>query len=156
MKIKGLIDEDFVNYKKCCMTIMFPTCYNFKCGKALCQNSPIAKMKNIEISCAAIVKKYISNPLSEAICFQGLEPCDSLGDMYLLIEEFRKHTQDDIVIYTGYMKKELERSGILNCLEEYPNIIIKYGRYIPNQAPHYDEILGVDLASNNQYAERIS
>ena len=31
MKIKGLISEDFVNYKKPAMTIMFPYC-TFKCG----------------------------------------------------------------------------------------------------------------------------
>jgi uncharacterized Fe-S radical SAM superfamily protein PflX len=99
--IKGLIDEDIVNYKKICMTIMFPKC-DFKCGKELCQNSPIVKMKNIEISYAAIVKRYLNNPISEAICFQGLEPLDSPHDLFLLIEEFRKYTQDDIVIYTGY------------------------------------------------------
>lgn len=33
---------------------------------------------------------------------------------------------------------------------------LKFGRYIPNQTPHYDSILGVNLASDNQYAERIS
>ena len=41
-------------------------------------------------------------------------------------------------------------------LYDYKNIIIKYGRYIPNQTPHRDEVLGVNLASDNQYAERIS
>jgi hypothetical protein len=40
-------------------------------------------------------------------------------------------------------------------LWDYKNIIIKYGRYIPNQTPHYDEVLGVYLASDNQYAVRI-
>jgi len=32
MIIKGLIDEDFVNYKKPSMTIMMPYC-TFKCDK---------------------------------------------------------------------------------------------------------------------------
>ena len=32
MKIKGLMTEDFVNYKKVSMTIIFPYC-TFKCGK---------------------------------------------------------------------------------------------------------------------------
>ena len=41
-------------------------------------------------------------------------------------------------------------------LERCENIIVKYGRYIPDQEKHYDEVLGVYLASNNQYAERIS
>ena len=38
----------------------------------------------------------------------------------------------------------------------YSNIIIKFGRFIPNREPHFDEVLGVNLASNNQYAKRIS
>ena len=37
-----------------------------------------------------------------------------------------------------------------------PNIIIKYGRFIPHQEKHFDEILGVYLASDNQYGKRIS
>ena len=45
-----------------------------------------------------------------------------------------------------------ERAGIAITY----GIIIKYGRFIPNQQKHYDEILGVYLASDNQYAEKIS
>ena len=152
MLVKYIVDEDIVQYKKTCMTIGFPQC-DFKCGKELCQNNPIVKMKNIEISYAAIVKRYLNNPVSEAICFQGLEPFDSLHDLFLLIEEFRKYTMDDIVIYTGYYWDEI--STYVSMLWDYKNIIIKYGRYIPNQTPHYDEVLGIDLASDNQYAERI-
>jgi len=33
------------------------------------------------------------------------------------------------------------------------NIIVKFGRYRPNQEKHYDKILGVFLASDNQYAK---
>jgi len=39
---------------------------------------------------------------------------------------------------------------------ECKNIIIKYGRFIPDKEKHYDEVLGIYLASDNQYAERIS
>ena len=45
---------------------------------------------------------------------------------------------------------------IYGHLLQYPNIIIKYGRFIPDQKSHYDEILGVELASNNQYARNIT
>ena len=48
---------------------------------------------------------------------------------------------------------------ILSKIEDllkFSNIIIKFGRYIPGQKPHYDEILGVNLASDNQYAEVIT
>lgn len=45
IKLKGIIFEDFVNYKKPCMTLMFPKC-NFKCdkenGTILCQNKGLA------------------------------------------------------------------------------------------------------------------
>lgn len=39
---------------------------------------------------------------------------------------------------------------------KWKNIIVKFGRFIPNQHPHYDEVLGINLASDNQYAEKIS
>ena len=67
---------------------------------------------------------------------------------------FRKESQDDIVIYTGYKKEEIPH--IVKQLMNYPNIIIKFGRFIPDEQYHYDDILGVNLASMNQYAERIS
>ena len=153
MLIKYIVDEDIAQYKKICMTIGFPKC-SFKCGEKFCQNSPIVKMKDIEISYAAIVKRYLNNPLSEAICFQGLEPFDSPHDLFLLIEEFRKYTNDNIVIYTGYDQSEIPT--YISMLYNYKNIIIKFGRYIPNQEPHFDKILGINLASNNQYAEKIS
>ena len=60
MKIKGLITEDFVNYKKASMTIIFPYC-TFKCGKDYCQNSSLAKTPIIEISIDDLVNKYINN-----------------------------------------------------------------------------------------------
>ena len=56
MLIKGLIDEDFVNYKKISMTIMFPFC-TFKCGTDYCQNSLLSHEENIEIEAKEIVSK---------------------------------------------------------------------------------------------------
>ena len=35
------------------------------------------------------------------------------------------------------------------------NVIIKYGRFIPNEKSHWDEILQVNLASSNQFAEEL-
>ena len=61
-----------------------------------------------------------------------------------------------IIIWTGYTKQECEDLiYLLRNKMNFKNIIIKYGRYIPNQTPHYDEVLGVKLASDNQYAERL-
>ena len=153
MKIKGLISEDFVNYKKPAMTIMFPYC-TFKCGTEYCQNSPLSKADNIEMDISDIVIRYLNNPITESVVMQGLEPFDSWNDLIELVDYLRRSTNDDIVIYTGYNKEEIINKVCL--LSNYKNIIIKYGRYITNQEKHYDEVLGVYLASSNQYAEKIS
>lgn len=154
MKIKGLISEDFVNYKKPAMTIMFPHCNGFKCGAEYCQNSPLLKAEDIEMDYSNIVIRYLNNPITESVVMQGLEPFDSWDDLIGLVDCLRRSTNDDIVIYTGYYKEEI--TDRIALLSKYKNIIIKYGRYIPNQEKHYDEVLGVYLASSNQYAERIS
>jgi len=161
MIIKGIIDEDFVNYKKPAMVIEFPYC-DFKCdkecGKAVCQNSPLTKIHNIKIEEKYIIEKYLKNPITEAIICQGLEPLDTMVMLFLFIKKFREFSNDDLVIYTGYNKEEERSQDLIEFIKrnQYKNIIIKYGRYIPNQIPHYDEVLGVKLASDNQYAERLS
>ena len=157
MIIKGLIDEDFINYKKPCMIIEFPKC-SFKCdkecGQQVCQNSTLATASDIEINAEQITQRYIDNSITKAIVMQGLEPFDSWDDLLICINSLRKKTNDDIVIYTGYTKDEcVFWTTFLKGL--YNNIIIKYGRYIPNQKPHFDKVLGVNLASDNQYAERL-
>ena len=164
MLIKGLIEEDFTNYKKPCMYIAFPYC-DFKCcrdaGCAICQNSALANEENVEISNIEIISRYAKNPITKAIVLAGLEPFDSPIALPQFIEEARAITNDDIVIYTGYTEEELTCSfnSLKNAYEkikQYKNIIIKFGRFIPNQEKHYDEVLGVELASPNQYARRIS
>lgn len=60
----------------------------------------------------------------------------------------------DVVIYTGYTQDEVEDE--VKLLSEFENIIIKFGRFRPNQTPHRDEVLGVNLVSDNQYAIKIS
>lgn len=153
MKIKGLISEDLVNYKKTAMTIIFPYC-TFKCGKGYCQNSSLAKAPIIEMNTNNLINRYVNNPITEAVVMQGLEPFDSWDDLKEFVQKLREYNNDDIVIYTGYNKNEVTK--YIEELSVYPNIIIKFGRYIPNQEGHYDDVLGVYLASNNQYAERIS
>ena len=154
MLIKGVIHEDFVNYQKPCMTIMFPICNGFKCGGDLCQNSSLATSPSISVPTNKIVEAYIRNDMTSAICCQGLEPMDSFGHLLKLVRLLREQTDDDIVIYTGYTKEEVEKE--VEELKQYKNIIVKFGRFIPNQQPHYDAVLGVNLASDNQYAEKIS
>lgn len=158
MLVKNIVQEDFSNYKVCSMFIGFPYC-TWKCErdcgqKGLCQNIALAQAPNIEISVQEIVRTYLSNPLSRAIVCGGLEPFDSPKDLFELVSEIRKVSLDDIVIYTGYFTEEV--SDELEELRKYPNIVVKFGRFIPNQESHYDAVLGVKLMSPNQYAERIS
>ena len=157
MIVKAIKEEDFINYKKPSMFIITPTC-NFKCcteaGNNICQNMSLVKQPNIEISNIDIVNRYIDNPITKSIVFGGLEPFDSFDDVLEIITILREKSEDDIVIYTGYNKEEIIDK--VNLLKNFKNIIIKYGRFIPNQEKHYDEILGVELASTNQWAEKIS
>ena len=154
--IKDIIIEDFVNYKKPCMTIMTPYCIGFKCGQELCQNSELATTPNVIVTLSYIITSYMQNPITEAICFQGLEPFDS-PDIFYCISDIRKYISDDIVIYSGYTEQELSYKEYLSTLKKAGqyNIILKVGRYIPNRTKKYDDVLGVTLASDNQYAMRI-
>lgn len=155
MVIKAIVDEDFNNYKKPSMFICTPRC-TMKCGEELCQNSPWLKQPDIDMNFRELVERYLNNNLTHAIVFGGLDPIDTFDDLWYFLAILRNsyRCNDDVVIYTGYTKCEI--ADKVKILKEFPNIIIKYGRYIPNQKPHYDEILGVDLASDNQYAERIN
>lgn len=152
MLIKGITEEDFVNYKLPSMFIAFPYC-SFKCGKELCQNSPLALACNIDVSIDDIINRYNANPITKAIVLGGLEPFDSYKDMFELIQKFRERSVGDIVIYTGYTEEELEDK--IPVLSRYHPLIIKFGRFVPNCEYHYDEVLGVQLASPNQYGKRI-
>lgn len=154
MLIKSLLEEDFINYKKPVMFIAFPFC-TFKCEKECgiqcCQNSPLVKTPNIDVDKDVIIEHYLKNPISKAIVFGGLEPLDSWNDIKDLVVGFREKCLDDIVIYTGYNRDEILDK--IQWLSQFKNIVIKYGRFIPNDSSRYDEVLGITLASHNQYAE---
>ncbi len=161
MLIKNLVDEDFVNYRKVSMFIGCHSC-TFKCdkmcGKQVCQNSALAIAPDIEVSIDRLVQRYLGNIYSQAVVFGGLEPFDDYDNLMAFITELRKHSSDDIVIYTGYTKDEINSlfPSFIIKMKETENIVVKFGRFIPDQKPHYDEVLGVNLQSDNQYAERIS
>lgn len=156
MKVKGINFEDFVNYKKPSMFISFPNC-SFKCdkecGRAVCQNSALALSPDIEISVEEIVERYINNPITKAIVCGGLEPFDSFRDLSELITKLREVTNDEIVIYTGYKEEEI-MEYVEPFLFTFSPIIVKYGRFIPDCESYLNEVLGVKLASPNQYAKR--
>lgn len=157
MEIVSLIYEDVINYKKISMFIGMPKC-TFKCdienGCKCCQNSQLALAEKIQIDPEKLIENYLANDLTKAIVFGGLEPFDSYENLLEFIKLFRKKSNDDIVIYTGYYEHEIFSE--IKELKQYPNIIIKFGRFIPGHSQIKDEILGVNLASKNQFARRIS
>ena len=159
MFVKGIIDEDFVNYKKPSMVIEFPYC-DFKCdkecGQIICQNRLLVFEPNVEIDKYKIQSRFLNNKITTAIIFQGLEPLDSFTEIYCFIKELRlRGCNDDVVIYTGYNKNEVFNDAY-KPLFYLKNIYVKFGRFRPNEEAHYDEVLGVKLASSNQYAEKLS
>ena len=76
---------------------------------------------------------------------------------------------DDIVIYTGYTEDEIKnlKDNGLNCFKllleinrtssnkdsNVNKLIIKYGRFKASGDEIFDNILGITLASSNQYAK---
>lgn len=159
MILKDILDEDFVNYKKASMYIAFPYC-TFKCEKdcgiKCCQNSSMVQQKNMECNPDKIIKRYVDNEITHAIVCCGLEPLDSFNDVVTLLDLLRNkyHCNDDFVIYTGYKEEEVEDK--VKQLSQYPNVIMKFGRFVPNQESRYDEVMGINLASPNQYGKKIS
>lgn len=160
MRVKTIVPERFQDYKLPSMFIS--TCFcDYKCCHEqgldieVCQNAPLAQQENKEIDNETIYKKFASNPITKAVCLGGLEPMLQINEVLELIETFRKHGEDcPFVIYTGYYPNEIPEP--LERLKQYKNIIVKFGRFVPNSQSKYDEVLGIKLASSNQYAEVIS
>ena len=159
MKIKNIVDEDFCNYKIPSMFIGFPKCTfkcELECPDCHCQNKGLAVSPDIEVDAASICERYINNPITKAIVCGGLEPFDTFSSLFSLITTLREtfNCDDTVVIYTGYTFSEIAEK--IMWLEKFPNIIVKFGRFIPTNKHHIDNLLGVELVSDNQYALKIS
>lgn len=79
---------------------------------------------------------------------------DQLDELVAFITEFRKVESADIVIYTGYNEDEI--ADQVKQLVQFKDIYIKFGRFVFNGKPRFDEVLGVKLASDNQYGKKVS
>ena len=167
--LRELIDEDFVNYYKPSMFIGVPYC-DFKCNKEagtkVCHNLKLVMQRLVRISVKELIERYLANPITKAIVFGGLEPfylyrenetiIDTAGNIASFLMELR-HTykcKDDVVIYTGYTEEEIFKGRNGFIVPALFPLVIKYGRYIPNNESHIDPVLQVKLASSNQYAKR--
>ena len=141
------------------MVLEFPYC-SFKCdkesGTQICQNRALSNERVQDINCYTLCERYINNPITSAVVMQGLEPMDSFDDVLCFIGYLRGdfRCSDDVVIYTGYNENEI--ADKLSKLKQYDNIIVKFGRFVPNDESTFDSVLEVNLASKNQYAKQIS
>lgn len=159
MRVSGIVVEDFVNYKKPSLFIGSVSC-DFKCCKeggfppSVCQNHDLfGSAYNIDDK--RLYQLYQSNDITEAVVIGGLEPMLQIDEVVALLRTFRDNgCMDTFIIYTGYYEHEVNDQ--VRRLSQYPNVIIKFGRYIPTMCPRFDDTLGVDLASGNQYAKKIS
>ena len=152
--------EDFVNYylpsmflissycdQKCCTEGGFP--------KTICQNSGLVGTDAVDYSFSDIYNAYISNDISKAIVIGGLEPFQQFQEVYGLIHYFRENgCKDKFIIFTGYTEEEVKNNTARLAL--LGNIAVKFGRFIPGQYPHYDKVLGINLASDNQYGKELN
>lgn len=156
MRVRDIKYEDFVNYRKPSMFISTVSC-SFKCFAGmkdnLCQNLPLLKCPVVEIDDSVIIGRYLSNPITSAVVFGGLEPFDQIDEIEGFIRLFRRSSDDDVVIYTGYEMDE--SAAFTGRLRRFGNIVVKFGRCVPGTPSVYDEVLGVFLNSSNQFAVRL-
>ena len=160
IKVKGVVLEDFVNYKKPSMFVGVHKC-DWKCCKeqnlplTTCQNNSLHETKTQELDIKDLINKYLANPITEAIVVGGLEPIINFEEVLELLKELRsRDCNDDFVVYTGYYPDEILQE--LELIKQFQNVYFKFGRYMPNKEARYDEVLGVTLASSNQYGQKIS
>lgn len=157
MQLLDIRIADVTNYKKPSMVIVCPKC-DFKCEKECgikcCHNSSLVYYPLKQVSADYIARLYTENKTCKALVFSGLEPILSFDEMTEVMFKFREVSKNPIIIYTGYKEEEMPKR-IKFLQENFKNVIIKFGRFIPNQEHHIDEVLGVELASPNQYAKKI-
>ena len=162
MRVRKMLTERFQDYKE--PSLYLATCFcDWKCcpdNPYVCQNHPVAKLPVTEIPDDEILDAYLTDPITKAIVIAGLEPLLQIHEVCRLIRRaVERGVQTTFVIYTGYTKCEVQRLGFFDELKGIGSgvqIVMKYGRYVPGQQPHFDEALSVDLASDNQYGESLT
>lgn len=146
-------DVDVVNYKEA--SCFIGAGYTCSRGCPGCQNEELKHSIPAQVDASRIALNYEKMPITHAIVFGGLEPLEDLENLKLWVNIFRFITDDMIIIYTGVEIDSDELKEAAKYLAEYPNIIFKAGSYIDGHEPHFDELLGVKLASDNQRGIRL-
>lgn len=174
MRIRAIKPDDFTNYHdpegwsslfvgmgacdwKCCIAAGIPI--------ETCQNSELARAPIVEVDATDLLRRYALE--SGSVVVGGLEPFNDMGSLKELATAYRnfvdyidseKTELDKFVVYTGYNPDEVIDSveEIYNIVKTRLTFIVKFGRFVPGHKPHADKVLGVDLASDNQYARVIT
>lgn len=121
---------------------------------SICHNSTIASLQTQNIPDKQIIEQYLCNDITSSVIIGGLEPMLQIDEVVEFIKFFRSFSNDDIVIYTGYYPQEILSE--INTLKQFKSIVVKFGRYKPDKPQRYDDVLGVTLSSDNQFAKKIS
>ena len=103
------------------------------------------------------IREELSKGYCAGITFSGGDPLYPRNRKKIkeIISEIKKDYPDkNMWLYTGYKYEEIKDK--INILKKFNNIIIKFGRYIPNSSKRYDDVLGIYLSSENQYALRLN
>lgn len=150
MEIKGVIWEDFNNYRLPSLFIGTSSCPHNCEG---CQNEALKLVKGVKVTNAFLIDAYVNNPITKAIVLGGLDPLMTFEDTYSFVKDVRKRgINDTIIIYTGF-KEEVVDHWVEKLVALGGHLVVKYGKYIKGHEPHMDSVLGVRLASDNQYAK---
>lgn len=114
----------------------------------------LAQAPSKDISDKVIYEHFVNNPITKAVVIGGMEPMLQLDEVESLIKLFRDNGNDsEFVIYTGYYPEEITEQ--LESLKSLGTIVIKFGRFIPDRPSRYDDVLGITLSSDNQFAKKI-
>lgn len=160
--------DNVTDYKETSLFLVFPYCSG-KCGEE-CQNKDLRKKEVKEFNTEDIIKFYQSLDTHNAVVCGGLEPWDSFEELKQLVEDFARSSSVkpvDFVIYTGYDNlikyyfdgryREVKEDFFdllqtwINYADPSSNLIIKQGKYdINRKTSWHSDVLGVDLATNNQ------
>lgn len=86
MRVKSIVDEDFVNYRKPSMFIGTISCGGKCCYEAdlplsVCQNDGWRKSAPIFLDDGDLCLRYLQNEITSAIVFGGLEPFEQADEV---------------------------------------------------------------------------
>ena len=125
MRLKSLIDEDFVNYKEAAMFIGTTKCGGKCCIEAgipltVCQNDTWRNAPIVEMDTEELCHRYLDNVLTSAIVIGGLEPFEQFDEIrefiHLMRTEFNCDEDTRISLSSLEDTFQIEIPDLMKCL----------------------------------------